>query len=62
MSVVCEECPFLEELRIPSAAFLDEDLRDIFRGLPKLKALSLEKVCRTPEGEVVKPLSGLSSY
>lgn len=52
LDVMAENCPTLNSLFIPTAAFLDEDLRMIFTTFKRLKNLCLEKVGRTPEGQL----------
>lgn len=52
LQVMVDNCPDLRTLFIPTAAFLDEDLRLIFTSFKRLKNLCLEKVGRTPEGHL----------
>lgn len=52
LQVMVDNCPNLLCLYIPTACFLDEDLRLIFTSFTRLKQLCLEKVGRTPEGQL----------
>lgn len=44
LQVMADNCPGLEHLIVPTAAFLDEDLSFIFHHFRNLKSMCLEKV------------------